>query len=171
MPSSRELFAQLACAVGPEVEEDRRVVAGSRRGAPVDHGREDELVGDAGVVARLHGVQRVGVVRPGSADDRVQRELGAIPALVAVHRVVAAGNRRDAVERELGEIVDRRVRRDVAAVGESMDPRLLRGELQQRLHVRDVRVHAAVRDEPEQMHVLPALERSDQVRIGEEAAL
>src|SRR5579864_631893 len=52
-----------------------------------------------------------------------------------------------------------------------MDPRLLRREFHQRLDVVDVRVDAAVRYEPEQVHVLPALERRAQRLVLEEAAV
>ena len=55
--------------------------------------------------------------------------------------------------------------RDVAAVGERVDPRpvshpLTLGQHEQRAEVVDVRVHSAVRDEPEQMDVSPAFARA-----------
>ena len=72
------------------------------------------------------------------------------------------------------------MRRDVAPVGERVDvgavlhPVALR-QLEQRLQVRDVRVHAAVRDEPEQMHVrvarVGALEDAGERRVLEERAV
>ena len=80
------------------------------------------------VVARLHGGDRIVRVLALAVHDRAQRALGAIPALVAIHRVVAARDGRDPVDGQLGEVVHRRVRRDVAAVGERMDPGLLRRE-------------------------------------------
>ena len=61
-----------------------------------------------------------------------------------------------------------------------MDPRaighpLALRELEQRPEVVDVRVHAAVRHEPEQVHVSPALarppERRDERLVLEEAAV
>ena len=101
------------------------VSPGSIRGRAVDHDRLDELVGDARVVARLHRVEHARRVVPCAAHERVERALRPLPALVAVHRVVAADDGRDPVLRQRREVVDRRVRRDVAAVGERVDPRLL----------------------------------------------
>ncbi len=49
--------------------------------------------------------------------------------------------------------------RDVAAVGERVDPGLLGSEAEERSQVLDVRVDAAVGDESEQVHVPTALER------------
>ena len=100
-----------------------------------------------------------------------ERFLCPIPTVVAIHRVVPAGDGRDAVDGQLGEVVDRGVRRDVAAVGERVDPRLLRRELHERLDVVDVRVDAAVRDEAEQVDVLAALERAEQRGVLEERAV
>ncbi len=103
--------------------------------------------------------------------ERVERPLRALPALVAVHRVVAADDRRDPVGGQLGEIVERRVRRDVAAVGERVDPRVRSGAMrEQRPQVVDVRVHAAVRDEPEQVHAAAAGERRLERRVLERAS-
>ena len=103
--------------------------------------------------------------------DRVVGQLRPLPALVAVHRVVAADDRGDPVLRQLGEICERGVRRDVAAVGEGVQPRLLGREPKQRLDVLDVRVDAAVRDEAEQVHALAALERRPQHGVLEERAV
>ena len=82
------------------------------------------------------------------------------PSAVAIHRVVAAAHRRDPLGGQLGEIRRRGVRRDVAAVGERVDPGpfghpLGSRQLEQRAQVIDVGVHAAVRDEAEQMDVCP----------------
>ena len=109
--------------------------------------------------------------RPGDglrADDGVERALGAIPALVAVHRVVPPRDRRDPLLGQLGEVVDRGMRRDVAAVGERVDPRLLGRKPEQRAQVVDVRVHAPVRHEPEQVDIPPALERLAQHLVLEQ---
>ena len=62
------------------------------------------------------------------------------------------------------EVAPRGVRRDVAPVREGVDEGALghsfaSGELDQRAEVVDVAVHAAVRDEPEQVDVRPALLR------------
>ena len=45
-----------------------------------------------------------------SAHDRVERPLRALPALVAIHRVVAAADGGDALGGQLREILDARVR-------------------------------------------------------------
>src|SRR5439155_7279533 len=84
-----ELLRQLAGAVGAEVEEDRGVVAREARPA-LEHDGLDELVGHAALVARSHGGDRVVCVLALALDDRVVGALRAIPAAVAVHRVVAA---------------------------------------------------------------------------------
>ena len=78
------------------------------------------------------------------------------------------------------EVGHGRGRRDVAPVGEGIDPGALLHaesacELEQRLQVVDVRVDAAVRDEPEQVHVPAALTRAlegaDERRVLEERAV
>ncbi len=175
-----ELLRQLPRPVGTEVEEDRGVPGRVEPRAAVDHDGDDELVGHAGVVARLHRGDRVGGVRAVADDDRVESELGPVPALVAVHRVVAARDGRDPVRGQRREVVDGRVRRDVAPVGERVDPRpvghpLPLRQLEQRKDVGDVRVDAAGRDEPEQVHVAAALarapERRDERLVLEEGAV
>ncbi len=126
-----------------------------------------------GVVARLHGGDRVVRLGIGPLRDRGEREVGALPALVAVHRVVPARHGRDPVGRKLGEVVHGRGRRDVATVGERVDPGLLRlalaaGELEQRPQVVDVGVDAAVRDEAHQVDIGAAAERRDERLVLEE---
>ncbi len=93
-------------------------------------------------------------------DDRIVGELGALPARVAVHRVVAAADRGDATRLaqpalELVQVALAAVRQRVAAVGEGVEDDVghafLRGELDRRLDVLPARVHAAVGDEAEQV--------------------
>jgi len=79
------------------------------------------------------------------------------PALVAIHGVVAATDGGDAVCGQLGQVISGRVRRHVAPVGKRVDPGFLGREAEQRLQVIDMRVDAAVRNEPEQMDVTPTL--------------
>src|SRR3954454_21447064 len=165
-----EQLRELARPVGPEVEEDRRVVR-PEPGPSLEHDRLDELVGDAEVVARLHGADRVGRVGALAQHDRIEGALRPLPAGVPVHRPVAAGDRRDPFGRQLGEVVHRRGRRDVAPVGERVDPGSLRRKPQQRLDVIDVRMHAAVRDEAEQVHVAALGERGPQDWVLEERAV
>ncbi len=125
-------------------------------------------------------MQWIGVVRALPVEDRIERKLCPLPPLVAVHRVVAARDGRDALGGKLREVLGCRVRRDVPPVGERVDPRAVRHafplrELEQRLDVLDVRVHAAVRNETQQMHVSPALlrapERGDERLVLVEAAV
>ena len=76
---------------------------------------------------------------------------------------------------ELRQVVARRGRRDVAAVGERVDVgalghALAAGELEQGAQVVDVRVDAAVGDEPEQVDVAAALLRPPE-GAGERRAL
>ncbi len=52
-------LGELARAVGPEVEEDRRVGRRIEPRPPFDDDRLDELVRDTAVVARLDGLDRV----------------------------------------------------------------------------------------------------------------
>ena len=48
--------------------------------------------------------------------------------------------------------------RNVTSIGERVEPGLFRGERQQRAHMVDMRVDAAVGDEPEQVRPLAAFE-------------
>src|SRR5207244_10789060 len=90
------------------------------------------------------------------------RAPGAIPALFAVHRVIAAAHGGDAVDGQLGEVVHGRVWRDVTPVDEGVDPGLLGRKSQQRLEMVDVRMDAAARDDAEQMYGLASLEGAAQ---------
>ena len=170
MPASSSSFVSWRARSGRKL---KKIAASSRAEPrpPVEHGRLDELVGDALLVARPHRGDRVVRVLALALDDRVEGLLRPLPALVAVHRVVAAGDGRDPLGGQLGEVVLGRVRRDVAAVGEGVDPGPLGREPEQRLQVLDVRVHAAVRDEAEQVHVAAPVERRLQRRVLEEGAV
>ena len=79
-------------------------------------------------VARLDGRHGVRRRRPSPRPDRGQRAVGALPALVAVHRVVAADDGRDRRPRPTSSRRSRGrgVRRHVAAVRERVDDRPLR---------------------------------------------
>ena len=83
------------------------VSSGVRRGVRRVDDRLDEFVGDAGVVARLHGA-RAGLSQacPDASTIASNALSRSFPALVAVHRVVAADDGRDPLERQLGEVVD-----------------------------------------------------------------
>ena len=161
---------ELSGTIGPEVEEDDRVARLDPRRA-LDHGRLDELVGDPGLVARPDRVERARGARPDAEHQRVHRLLRPVVAVVAVHRPVAAGDRRDPVLRQRREVLERRVRRDVAPVGERVDPGVLGRELEERAEVVDVRVDAALRDEPDQVNAPAARERRLQRLVLAERAV
>ncbi len=127
-----------AGAVGAEIEEDHGVVVAdhaardgwfSRRGFGGDYGGDDEFVGDAFFVAGADGGDGIGEFRVGFAVDHgAIGFFDAVPAIVAVHGVVAAddgGDLADAVFAhflfERLEEFDAAVGRSVAAVGEAVD--------------------------------------------------
>ena len=153
-----ELLRELTRAVRPEVEEDRAVTRWIEPRTLADDDWLDELIRDPSLVTTPHRLDRILRVLPRAVDDRVERELRTLPALVAVHRVVATGNGRDAIDGQLGEVAHGRMRGDVASIRERVDPRLLRRECEQRLDVVHVRVHTAVRDEAEQMCAVASFE-------------
>ena len=170
MPASSSSFVSWRARSGRKLKK----IAVSSRLEPrpaVEHRRLDELVGHALLVARPHRRDRVVGVLALALHDRVEGLLRPLPALVAVHRVVAAGDGRDPLGGQFGEVALGRVRRDVAAVGESMDPRRLGPEPQQRLQVLEVGVHTAARDETEQVHVAAPVERRLQGGVLEEGAV
>ena len=153
---------QLPRAIGAEIHEDDRVAVLDRRRARA--GRDDGCGADefvilaAGVGRREPVRGAFGRVRRAAIDEEVVRLGEPIPALVAVHRVVAADDRRDArvlVPRahRLEQRERRRgaLRRRVASVEECMhaDARRAsrRGELDHRRDLPLVAVHAARRHE------------------------
>ena len=151
-----------------------------------DDDRHDELVGHARVIGRLHGLVCGSGVLANALGDRVVRLLHALPALVAIHRVVAAGDRRDAAQLERVDLVlqavdilDARLRRGVAAVHEAVEADLAQAvaarQLEQREHMVDVRMHAAVRQQAEDVQrrikPLALVDRAHQRFVGEEVAV
>ena len=108
---------ELPRAVGPEVEEDDRVAVLHRRAVADDVRRHQLVAARVVLVAALDGGDRAIAPRSGRVDDRVVRELGALPALVAVHRVVAAMHGRDR-RGDLSQELERAARRHVAAIEE-----------------------------------------------------
>ena len=176
-----QLPRQLANPIRPEVEHDRGVAVRVEPRAAAEHDRLQELVGDPTRVARPDRRDRVVGLLADAQEDRVERPLRPLPPLVAVHRVVAPGHRCDAVGRQRREVGDRRLGRDVPPVGERVHPRpvahpLPLGELEQRPQVVDVRVDAAVGDEPEQVHLAgagagPAEEVEQHLVLEERAVL
>src|SRR5581483_395317 len=129
------------------------------------------LVGGTAGVAGVDRRDRVVGLPAFAPGDRGERTVGPVPALIPVHGVVAAGDRGDSVGGQLGEVAHRRVGRDVAAVRERMDPRLLGREPEQRAEMVDVGMDAAVGHETEQVHLLSPLEGRDERRVVEERAV
>ena len=181
---------QLARAVVAEVEVDHRVAVADRRGRPAvragDDGREDELVGDARGVGGLdRGARRWRRVADALHDGGVGL-VDALPALVAVHRVVAAGDGGDRARAELGDVrlqvaheAARAVGRGVAPVGEGVDEDARQAavacELQEGAQVVVAGVDAAVAQEAEEVERLAALpgvlDRADERGVLEEGAV
>ena len=126
-----------------------------------------------GCLKRLRSARCV-VCSADAVDDRVVGELGPLPALVAVHRVVAA--RRPTRSRpvpalsstacELRQVADAAGRRGVAAVGDRRARRraarcVRAASSIERVQVLLVAVHAAVRDQADEVQrVLPPAQRS-----------
>ena len=97
-------------------------------------------------------------------NHRAIGELDALPAIVAIHGVVAADERGDFADAELAHFllqlldeVAAAVRRRVAAVHEAMDKDvfhfLLLGHFEQREKMLNVRVHAAVAEQSKEMQL------------------
>ena len=179
-----ELRRDLAHPVGPEVEREHGVARPDPRLLP-DRRRGDELVG---LVALVGGLDRLPRrcrrgARRGPLAQQVDGLLGPVPALVAVHREVAADHRADPAGALLAAgLLDRRDRRGaggrrrVAAVGEGMDHEVGHVELgrepDQRLQVLLGGVHAAARDEPDQVDALGGAEGGAQrLVLGQRAVL
>ena len=160
----------LAHPVGAEVER-QHVVARPDQRLLADRGRDDELVGLVALVpaARTAASPLSALVLGLALDEQREREIRAVPALVAVHRVVAARHGADAGaparlgarRLDLRQRVGARRGRGVAAVREGVDHEIghveLRPEPDQRLQMRLGGMHAAARHEADEMHALGAL--------------
>ncbi len=163
---------QLARAILAEVVADDRVVGGhfERFAALRRHAeRADELVGFAAVVQLRHLFHHAGHRGRLRLHDGAVGRLNAVPAAVAVHRVVAAADgghprfagiirqvAQQAVQEALGRIgagvapVQHRVHRHAFDAG-------VRRRLQQREQVRDVRMHAAIGQQADEVQHRPGL--------------
>ncbi len=114
-----------AHAIGTEVEA-QHAVAILHAAIIADHRRQDELVELLLGIGVRDRRLRIGEMRTLRHNDRIVGLLDALPALVAVHAVVAADHRGDPHRwRQCGdepsEIIARRLRRRIAPVGERMD--------------------------------------------------
>ncbi|MNS83772.1 hypothetical protein D3C72_1175740 [compost metagenome] len=159
----RDGLGDLAGPVRAEVEEDHAVaVFDAARG--VEHHGHQELVVDALLVGAGDRLVRVVGRAALRVDHGAVGELGALPVLVAVHGVVAPRDRGDLAQADLpehllgaGEEAAGTPGRGVAAVEERMDidplDAALTGHAHEREHVLDRAVHAAVRDQPEEVEI------------------
>ncbi len=160
----RQGAGELTGAVGAEVEEDDGVAVANRPDGLAlldDDRRLEELVGLVPGVGGLDGLRGARGVEARREHERLVGPRHAIPALVAIHRVVAPRDARDpAAPLRQGllqafEVAARGAGRRVAAVGEGVhaDARHAgaRGELEEALEMPLVRVHAAVREQAHQV--------------------
>ena len=156
-----ERTGDLTRAVGTEVGEDDRVVILDGRALGHDD-RNDELVGDACVIGRLHRLVCGSSMLADALGDRLICLFYAVPALVAVHRVVTAGDGGNAAKLQrinlvlqAVDILDTGLRGRVTAVHEAVEAYLAQTvaarQLEQREHVIDMRVYAAVGQQAEDM--------------------
>ena len=165
---ARQRARDLADAVGAEIETDAGIVIanGCQRltvliGANKWH---DELIGDALVVGIFHPLHRVGALAAfGIGKNHRVVSLGdALPAPVAIHRVVTAVHRGDFAGvvlthflLQLFEIAGAVGGQRVAAVHEGMNEDAVHAVLlrhfQQRVEMSLLRMHAAIGDQAEEM--------------------
>ena len=167
----------LAGAIRSEVEVDANIFVANLRHrlarAINHHERNDELIGNAVVVALVHARHGVWICAAlGLAGDhRVKGLALAFPALVAVHGKVAAvhaGHLSHAILAhlllKLRNIFRAGAGRSVAPVHEAMHKNTLKPILarctKQRVHVLQVRVHAAVGAQAEKVQLASTFERS-----------
>jgi hypothetical protein len=171
---------ELTHAVRAVVEgEDGVVLLDAGRLVPKDEGL-DKLVGNASLVRGLKGLDGVLGVLALVVHEGVNSDLDAVPALVAVHGVVAA-NEGDELTgtnllgsvKEVLDVLGRRLGGSVTAVAERVDvdvrdTSLLSGT-DEGEEVVDVRVHTTVREEAHEVDaavaVLGALESLDDCRL------
>jgi hypothetical protein len=120
-----------------------------------DH-RFDEFVGHSGVVRRFDCGAGISEFPPLAAGDCVVGAFDAFPAVVSIHRVVAAGDCGDAPDADFAhfrhqflDVALARFGRRVASIGEGVNEdapdAALRRHLQERVKMPDPRMHAAVR--------------------------
>ena len=116
--------------VKPEISGSSRAAAIAVRHAPVagDRGRLHELVGFAAAVSGLDRLPRALGGLPGSFHDNPISLLDPVPALVAIHRIIAAAQGGDLKALEAGEVALEflhvgcsRLGRRVAPVEEGVD--------------------------------------------------
>ena len=154
-------------AVGAEVEEDHGV-ARRNPAALAGDGGDHELVGHAGGIAFFHDLHRAALVALAVYEGGVGL-FHPVPAVVAVHGVVAAGDGGDFAHAQLGELLLELldvalagIGRDVAAVHDGVHVQLggaqVLCQVQQAEQMLDVAVHAARGEKAHQMDGFAALD-------------
>ena len=150
-----------------------RIIASS----PTSTGLMNSSVSPRSYASRAASRRGRGVVLGAAVNQQVVGERDAIPALVAVHRVVTADDRADpaaaGVASPLLDLLEKagtRMRQRVPPVGERMNHEVadaqLASEADQRAQVFHARVHAAGRHQPDQMHASGVGEGSAQNIVG-----
>ena len=145
--------------------------------------RLDKFVGDAALIGPLHRLHRIGELLARAFGHRRLGAVDAIPALVAIHGVVAPGERRDLTHADAADlalesfdIAGAGLRPGVAAVHEAVNEDVLHalalGHLQQRVKVCVHRVNAAVAQQTHQVQAMRArvVHRGQQRGVAEEIA-
>src|SRR5208283_1376417 len=169
---SFEGVGDLAGAVGAEIVEDDRIVVADdadRRsswpGAAGDYDGLHKFVGDALFVALLEGGDRiVGFGFRFAVDEGAIGEFDALPAVVAVHGVVAANEGGDFADTEFAhfllefaDVIAAAVGRGVAAVHEAVDEDLfdfpLLGHFEESEEVVDVGMHTAIAEQADEVEL------------------
>ncbi len=158
-----ECTHDLSHAVWPEVQA-QHAVAGADASVCADERGGDELVGLAAGVCLAGGCGRIVAVVLGAAvHQQVIGGLGALPAMVAVHREVAAHHAGDPPDARLLtpafdglEVSDAGGGRGVASVGDAVQDQLLGAELgcqvDHRVCMVELGVNTAVGGQSEQVH-------------------
>ncbi len=153
-----------------------------------DDRRLDELVGPVGLVARLDRGRGAGGVATGAIDIGGKCPVGALPALVAVHAVVAPDDGRDPADLlasqlgfELLEVAGPAAGRRISPVHDRVHQHLVgrqplgARQLQQGVEMGEVAMDPAVRGESHQVEPRPVssrlAHRLEQHRVVEEAAV
>ena len=124
----------LAGAIGPEVKKDKRIAVvdhGRRSAVAQNHRRPDKLVVFFAQIGFFHSLRSGIRLLAFAQDSGVIGKLHALPAVVAVHAVVAArhgSNRADANLFYAGfqffDVSQRTARRNVAAIQKGVDVHL-----------------------------------------------
>src|SRR5712691_508401 len=181
-------------AVGAKIVEDHRIVIPDQTdgqlcfsrgtGRAGNHDGFDELIGDAVFVAACDRLERVGgLALRFAVNHRAIGLFDALPAVVAVHGIVAPDDRRNLPAAEFAKLLLQLTQKIRAARGRSVAPvqeamhkdaldLVLARNAEQREHMLDVRVHAAITQQAQQVQLplAPSLHSLEKQRLPEERA-